>query len=93
MYFFVIRSIRSGLHLFGGVPKNKLELQEDVILDLIFIAFLILLSQLFGIMEAWIAVPCAEILTLVLCMFLHKKYFNSNGSTNKRVHLILMHPF
>ena len=85
---FAINFLFSGLNIlssgfFTALSNGKISALISIFRTLIFTASsLILLSQLFGIIGAWIAVPCAEILTLVLCVFLHKKYFISDGSTN-----------
>lgn len=43
---------------------------------------LLLLPQFLGINGAWLAVPVAEFVTLLLCIRMHRKYFFAEGAQN-----------
>lgn len=85
---FAINFLFSGLNImssgfFTALSNGKISALISFCRTLIFTASsLILLSRLFGINGAWIAVPVAEILTLLLCIYLHRKYFLTNNGLN-----------
>ncbi len=40
---------------------------------------LLILPSILGIAGVWLAVPCAELLTIILCFWFHRKYFRADG--------------
>lgn len=82
---FSINFLFSGLNIissgfFTALSNGKVSAIISFCRTLIFTSLsLILLSQFFGLTGAWLAVPVAEALTLILCIFLHKMYFLGNG--------------
>ena len=43
---------------------------------------LLVLPQFFGVNGAWLAVPVAEFVTLLLTIWIHRKYFYAEGGQN-----------
>lgn len=43
---------------------------------------LLVLPQFFGVNGAWLAIPVAEFVTLLLCIGMHRKYFYVEGKQN-----------
>ena len=82
---FSINFLFSGLNIissgfFTALSNGKVSAIISFCRTLIFTSSsLIILSQFFGLTGAWLAVPVAEALTLILCIFLHKKYFLGHG--------------
>lgn len=82
---FSINFLFSGLNIissgfFTALSNGKVSAIISFCRTLIFTSTsLLLLSSLFGLTGAWLAVPVAEALTLILCVYLHLKYFLSSG--------------
>ena len=82
---FAINFLFSGLNIlssgfFPALSNGKISELISFCRTLIFTSIsLIFFSHIFGIIGAWIAVPLAEILTLLLCVYLHRKYFLSEN--------------
>ena len=68
---------------FTALTNGKVSAIISFCRTLVFIAIsLVILPHFLGITGAWIAVPVAEFLTLILSTLMHKKYFLTPGERN-----------
>ena len=68
---------------FTALSNGKVSAIISFCRTLVFIAIsLVILPHFLGITGAWIAVPVAEFLTLILSTLMHKKYFLTPGERN-----------
>ena len=85
---FAINFLFSGINIassgfFTALSNGKVSAIISFCRTLVFIAIsLVILPHFLGITGAWIAVPVAEFLTLILSALMHKKYFLTPGERN-----------
>ena len=85
---FAVNFLFSGINIassgfFTALSNGKVSAIISFCRTLVFIAIsLVILPHFLGITGAWIAVPVAEFLTLILSALMHKKYFLTPGEWN-----------
>ena len=85
---FAVNFLFSGINIassgfFTALSNGKVSAIISFCRTLVFIAIsLVILPHFLGITGAWIAVPVAEFLTLILSALMHKKYFLTPGERN-----------
>ncbi len=85
---FAVNFLFSGVNLvssgfFTALSNGKASAWISFARTLLFmVGFLLILPQIFGVTGAWVAIPAAELATLFLSMWLHRKYFWKPGEQN-----------
>lgn len=85
---FAINFLFSGINIassgfFTALSNGKVSALISFSRTLVFIVIsLLILPQILGIVGAWIAVPVAEFLTLIISGWMHRKYFLVPGKQN-----------
>ena len=85
---FAINFLFSGINIassgfFTALSNGKISALISFSRTLVFIVIsLLILPRIFGIVGAWIAVPVAEFLTLIISGWMHRKYFLVPGKQN-----------
>ena len=85
---FAINFLFSGINIassgfFTALSNGKVSALISFGRTLVFIVIsLLILPRIFGIVGAWIAVPVAEFLTLIISGWMHRKYFLVPGKRN-----------
>ena len=81
---FAINFLLSGINIvssgfFTSLSNGKVSAIISFCRTLVFTAAsLLILPNFLGITGAWLAVPVAELLTLFVCIYMHRKYFFKN---------------
>ena len=82
---FAINFLLSGVNIvssgfFTALSNGKVSAVISFCRTLIFtVPSLLILPEFIGINGAWLAIPVAELLTALVCLYMHKKYFFKNG--------------
>ena len=85
---FAVNFLFSGINIassgfFTALSNGKVSALISFSRTLVFIVIsLLILPRIFGIVGAWIAVPVAEFLTLIISGWMHRKYFLRPGEEN-----------
>lgn len=85
---FAINFLFSGINItssgfFTALSNGKVSALISFSRTLVFIFIsLLILPRIFDIAGAWIAIPVAEFLTMILCGWMHRKYFWISGEKN-----------
>ncbi len=85
---FAVNFLFSGINIassgfFTALSNGKVSALISFSRTLVFIVIsLLILPRIFGIVGAWIAVPVAEFLTLMISGWMHRKYFLRPGKQN-----------
>ncbi len=85
---FAVNFLFSGINIassgfFTALSNGKISALISFSRTLVFIVIsLLILPRIFGIVGAWIAVPVAEFLTLMISGWMHRKYFLRPGKQN-----------
>lgn len=85
---FAINFLFSGINItssgfFTALSNGKVSALISFSRTLVFIVIsLLILPRIFDIAGAWIAIPVAEFLTMILCGWMHRKYFWISGEKN-----------
>lgn len=85
---FAVNFLFSGINIassgfFTALSNGKISALISFSRTLVFIVIsLLILPRIFGIVGAWIAVPVAEFLTLIISGGMHRKYFLRPGKQN-----------
>lgn len=85
---FALNFLFSGINIlssgiFTALSNGKISAIISFARTLVFlVSCLLVFPQIMGINGVWIAVPVAELLTFIMCIFIHMKYFIKPGSRN-----------
>lgn len=85
---FAINFLFSGINIassgfFTALSNGRVSALISFARTLVFIVLsLMILPRIFGITGAWVAIPMAELLTLIICIYVHRKYFLLPGEKN-----------
>lgn len=85
---FAVNFLFSGINIissgfFTALSNGKVSALISFSRTLVFIVVsLLIFPQIFGIIGAWIAVPVAEFLTLIISIWMHRRYFWLPGKLN-----------
>lgn len=85
---FAVNFLFSGINIassgfFTALSNGKVSALISFSRTLVFIVIsLLILPRILGIFGAWIAVPAAEFLTLIISGWMHRKYFRMPGKEN-----------
>lgn len=85
---FAVNFLFSGFNIassgfFTALSNGRVSAIISFARTLVFIVLsLMILPRILGITGAWIAIPMAELCTLIICMYVHRKYFLMPGKQN-----------